>query len=133
MIGQTLREAVVHHQAGRFDEAEDLYRAVLEVAPNNADACNLLGLIAHEQGRYEEAIKQIGLALQANDQVSAYHNNMGAAQRSAGLFQRAEASFARAAELSPTNDSAWSNLVGILWRTHKINDSPRPSIKAKAR
>lgn len=114
MIGQTLREAVGHHQAGRLEEAEGLYRKVLKVAPNNPDASHLLGLVAHHQGRHDEAMERIALALQANDTVGAYHNNMGAAQRAAGFLRKAKNSFSRATELSPSNDSAWFNLIGVL-------------------
>ncbi len=35
-----------HHEAGRFREAEQLYRRVLHRDPNNAEALNLLGVLA---------------------------------------------------------------------------------------
>jgi tetratricopeptide (TPR) repeat protein len=114
MIAQTLREAVELHQAGRFVEAEGLYRRVLRVAPNNPDASHLMGIVAHQQGRHHDAMERIALALRANDAVGAYHNNMGAAQRAVGLLRLAEGSFIRAAQLSPMSDSAWSNLIAVL-------------------
>jgi Flp pilus assembly protein TadD len=114
MIGQALREAVEHHQAGRFDEAEGLYRDVLRVAPNNPDASHLMGLVAHQRGRHAEAMERIAVALQSNNEVPAYHNNMGAVQRAVGLLPQAEASFLRAVDLNPSDGSAWSNLVGVL-------------------
>ncbi len=35
---EDLSEGVRHHNAGRLDEAEALYRRVLEAHPDNADA-----------------------------------------------------------------------------------------------
>ena len=44
-VEETLQAALAHHQAGRLAEAEDLYRQILAVAPNHADAQHLLGLV----------------------------------------------------------------------------------------
>jgi tetratricopeptide (TPR) repeat protein len=46
-----LQQAIVHHQAGRLVEAERLYRAVLQVAPNRSDAHHNLGVLAMQGGR----------------------------------------------------------------------------------
>lgn len=43
-----LHAAVAHHQTGALDEAGRLYRRVLELAPADADALHLLGLIARD-------------------------------------------------------------------------------------
>ena len=51
-----LRAALEHHHAGRPDEAEQLYRAVLRADAGNADALNLLGVLEYERGRNLEAL-----------------------------------------------------------------------------
>ena len=43
-------KAVDLHFSGALNEAEQLYRQILETAPNNADVLNLLGLIAQQRG-----------------------------------------------------------------------------------
>ena len=45
-VASMLQTAVKHHEAERFDEAETLYRQILAIDPNHADAMHLLGLIA---------------------------------------------------------------------------------------
>ena len=45
-----LRQAHEHHRAGRFEEAITLYRQVLALQPNNADAAHLLGLAVFHAG-----------------------------------------------------------------------------------
>lgn len=46
LIKEAFADAVAHHQAGRLQQAEELYRAILQLAPQNADANHNLGVIA---------------------------------------------------------------------------------------
>jgi thioredoxin-like negative regulator of GroEL len=43
-ISEALAIALQHHQAGRLQSAEQIYRQILEIEPNHADAVHLLGL-----------------------------------------------------------------------------------------
>ena len=54
-ITECMNQALSHHQAGRLQKAEALYRMVLGRVPGHADALHLVGLLAHQQGRYETA------------------------------------------------------------------------------
>ena len=45
------------HEAGDFDNAESLYRRILETNPKNPDVLNLLGLVAQAKGAHEQAIE----------------------------------------------------------------------------
>src|SRR4051812_28553759 len=44
-VAQLLHDAIEHHQAWRYDEAETLYRAIIEHAPEMADAHHNLGVL----------------------------------------------------------------------------------------
>ena len=46
-----LRQAVAHHQAGRLQEAERLYRSILQAYPEQADANHNMGLLAMQLGQ----------------------------------------------------------------------------------
>jgi hypothetical protein len=46
-VFKTLRAAIRHLQAGELDQAEDLYREVLELESNQPLALHSLGLIAY--------------------------------------------------------------------------------------
>ena len=61
--------AVRHHQAGQLDEADRLYRKVLNTDPRNLHALHLRGALAHAAGRNEDAVKLIGRAIAINAQV----------------------------------------------------------------
>jgi len=43
--------AIAAQRAGRLDEAEKAYLAVLEAEPVNVDALHYLGVLRHQQGR----------------------------------------------------------------------------------
>lgn len=47
------------HQAGRLDDAEQVYRAWLARHPDNPDAMHLLGMLRHQRGDSAEALQLI--------------------------------------------------------------------------
>jgi protein O-GlcNAc transferase len=99
---QAMREAIRHHQAGRFAEAEALYRRVLRDNPKNADALNLLGSIANQVGRHEAAADLIHRAIRINGRVAGYHSNLGHAYHALGKFDEAIASYERSIAIDPS-------------------------------
>lgn len=50
-LHQQLTAAMAHHQAGRFGEAERLYREALATSPDSPDALHLLGVLRAERVR----------------------------------------------------------------------------------
>lgn len=96
LIKKKIEEGSVFQQRRCFAEAEKKYRQVLKLAPNNPDALALLGTIAFEAGKNEDAIKLIGKATSNNPQIPWYHYNLGLAHSHEGDFQEALNSFDRA-------------------------------------
>jgi protein O-GlcNAc transferase len=62
-ISEALAIAIQHHQAGRLQAAEQIYRQILAVEPNHADAWHLLGVIASQVGKHEVAVEYIRRAI----------------------------------------------------------------------
>lgn len=116
-MAAALATAVDHHQSGRIDLAEGLYRKVLESAPGQPDALHLLGVIAHQGGRDSDAVELIGKAIAAKPGVSLYHNNMGAALRALGRDVDAIPHYRRAVELDPNSVGSHLNLGNALDHT----------------
>ncbi len=50
-IAEALQQAIDHHQSGRLQEAEQLYRAILQAQPDQPDASHNLGVLAGQIGR----------------------------------------------------------------------------------
>jgi protein O-GlcNAc transferase len=50
---QAYELAVARHRAGRLDEAEQLYRAVLKIKPDHVGALHYLGLACTQGGKFD--------------------------------------------------------------------------------
>ncbi len=102
------------HQSGRLDEAEAVYRQVLEAEPSHADSLHLLGVAATQRGRHEEAVELIGRAIAENGAMAPFHSNLGTSLRSLGRFAEAEACYRRAIEMKPDYADAHNHLGTTL-------------------
>ncbi|HXW25809.1 MAG TPA: tetratricopeptide repeat protein [Xanthobacteraceae bacterium] len=111
---QIFAQALSLHQRGQTAGAERLYRQVLAASPHHLDALNLLGLVALQGGRSEEAIDLIAKAIALNDRVADFHNNIAEAYRRTNRLDAAVDHLARAAELEPTFLEARQNLANAL-------------------
>jgi len=113
-LPQALDLALQHHQAGQLAEAESIYRQILAVDPNQAEALHYLGIVAHQVGRHEEALELIGKALEVRPGWAEALCNLGEALRKLGKLQAAVANFQRALELVPDFAAAHCNLGNAL-------------------
>ena len=111
--------ALEHHQAGRVDRAEALYRKVLAAAPGHPDSLHLLGVIAHQKGRGARALELIGKAIAARGDRAVFHHNLGEVLRRLGRLDEAAAAYRRAVELEPGWAEAQNHLGVAL---HLLED-----------
>lgn len=107
-------EALQHHQAGRRNDAEDLYRKILEINPHHADALHLLGVIAHQARRYDEAVELIGKAIAIHPKGASYYLNLGNALRAQGRLDEALQSYRQSISLAPHGFEVYVNLGNVL-------------------
>jgi protein O-GlcNAc transferase len=118
-----LRQALEHHQAGRLNDAAELYQRILATEPEHADSLNLIGVIANQAGRPELALDYIGKAIRIQDDNAVYHSNLGQALLALGRLDEAIASFRRALGLEPKLAEAYANLAVALRHQGKISDA----------
>src|SRR6185437_5357038 len=76
-LEQNFEAAVEHHQAGRYPLAETLYREVLAKEPNHADALHLLGVMAAQLCRFDDAAGLIGKSVVLCPNIPEYRAHYG--------------------------------------------------------
>ena len=65
-IDQALQQGVAAHKGGKLQEAERLYRAILQTQPTHPDANHNLGVIAVSVNKTQAALPLLKTALDAN-------------------------------------------------------------------
>lgn len=123
---QILVQAVTLHRAGRLEEAEALYRAVLREAPNNFDALHLAGTLAVQRKRPAEGVDLITRALALRPDEAGAHANLALGLRDLGRGMEALAHCDRAMELQPDHPGLLANRRSILRQLGR-SDAPDPA------
>ncbi len=119
MILATLEEGLRHHQAGRLDQAEELYRRVLAADPRQPDALHLLGMAAFGRGFPQDGRDLILRAIEAKPHEAIFHANLGLVLEALHRWPEAEAAYRRSLGLNPNNPAALNNLGNlyhVAWR-----------------
>ena len=105
-----LREAQLHHQAGRLDDAERGYHQLLARLPAQPDALHGLGLLLYRRGNLKDALTRLAQARAADARNPVYCFNHGVVLQRAGLLAEAVDVYGRAIELNPRYIEPRTNL-----------------------
>ena len=127
-----LQAALEHHHAGRRDEAEQLYRAVLRADASNADALNLLGVLEYERGRNLEALDWLTKAIRASPKTASFHNNHGLVLVALGRHGEAATRFEQAGRLDAGLQDAFYNLGVARQQLGQVDEAIAAYLKALA-
>lgn len=109
-----VQQALRHHQAGQFHEAEKIYLQALAIEPHHPDALHLLGMIAYQTARAEAAVDLIRKAIAIKSDAASYHSNLGNVLQSQGKLADAGACYQRALVLKPDLAEVHLNLGNIF-------------------
>ena len=71
-VDQALQQSIAAHKEGKLQDAERLYRAILQAQPKHPDANHNLGVLAVAVGKPLEAIPLFKLALEANPKIEQF-------------------------------------------------------------
>ena len=116
-IPSTLTLAGSHIEAGRFGEAEKLYRQVLALKPEEPNALYGLGCVALMAKAYDDAARLFGAAVSKVPRAGHWHFSLGDALRYAGKLSEALRAYEKAAKLLPDNATVHNNLGAAYQET----------------
>ena len=109
-----LNDALAFHQQGHLNQAEAMYRQLIEIEPRNSDVLHLLGVIFHQNGNDHAAIDLIGQAIEINPNVAGFHYNRGISLQKINQSEEAISSYDRAIFLNPSFAEAYFNRGNVL-------------------
>jgi tetratricopeptide (TPR) repeat protein len=130
----TIQQAVTAHQEGRLEEAERLYRSILENQPTDLDVNNNLGVLLYALGRFNEAEASYKKAIELKPDSEEVYSNLGVVLKNLGRFDEAVASYKKAIELKPDYVGANNNLVILLKQKKllsKLEQVKKSKVKTK--
>jgi predicted O-linked N-acetylglucosamine transferase (SPINDLY family) len=109
-LSEALAIAIQHHEAGRLQAAEQIYRKILSVDPDHIDALHLIGIAAFQTGQHEAAVEYISRAIELNGAEASFHYSLGNVFKVIHRWDDAIRCYGRALELRPDFAEAYNSL-----------------------
>ena len=125
-VDRALQIAAESQRAGRFAEAENLYRQILVQIPNHVPVLQNLGVVIAQQRRTDEAYQLFSRILELEPNSPGAHSDLGNVLRDLGRLDEAIASYRKALSIQPDFAIAYSNLGNAL------RDAKRPAEAVEA-
>jgi protein O-GlcNAc transferase len=120
---EALHRAVALHQAGQLAEAERIYRAILDAAPDQFDALHSLGVIAAQRRHFEQAHDLLRRALEVNPRSADANANHANVLNALRRFDEALACSDRALSIDPRDARAFYNRGLALHHLQRLDDA----------
>lgn len=120
---QVFSQALEDHQGGRLKKAEDGYRRIPAEDPLHGETLHMLGLLAHQTGRHDEAAGLIARAIALLPDYPGCYSNLCDIQRVRGRFDEAVAAGRRAIELRPEFALAHNNLGNVFCEMGRLDEA----------
>jgi tetratricopeptide (TPR) repeat protein/SAM-dependent methyltransferase len=121
-IQSTLQRAIGHHQQGHLQEAEGLYRQILQRLPRHADALHLLGVVALQRGQFKAASDLIEQAIQVRPAAN-YYCNLGNALKGQGQGVAAIRCYRLALAMQANMAEALCSLGSVLLEQGEVQEA----------
>ncbi|HEX4410182.1 MAG TPA: tetratricopeptide repeat protein [Xanthobacteraceae bacterium] len=120
---QAFDRAVTLHRAGRLAEAEQFYRAILDLNAKHFGALLYLAVIAGQHRQFQDAEQLIRRALVVKPNSAEAHSNLGLTLTELGRFDEALAEHENAVVLEPHNLEARNSLGNALHAIGRSGDA----------
>jgi len=122
-LEEAMSIAIVLQKNGQLADAEDVYRKILDIAPDHPDALHYAGVLAHQQGRSDHAVELIERSLALNPHQADCYSNLGIIFKARGMLDEAIVAYQQAIALVPDHANAHSNLGVLLKGQGKVAEA----------
>ena len=126
------RKAIYLHNGGRYEEALEIEKQLVKMAPENSRYHYSLGVTLHELKRYEEAEREKRKAVTLEPEVARYHDGLGVTLHELKRYEEAVEEKRRATELEPSNARYHDSLSVTLHKIGKLEAAAGEARKAIA-
>ncbi len=113
-VDELISEGLEHHRSGRLAAAQQAYVQAAKADPDNTEALNLLGILAHQSGKHDHAEILLRRAIAGGPQIAKYHGNLGTVLDALGRADEALQSYSTAQELDPNDPGFLYNAATVL-------------------
>jgi len=108
-----IAEGIRCYQTGDVAQSKQIFQQVLQINPEDPDALHLLGVMARDEGHYQQGIDLITRAIKVLPREANFYNNIGICFRKAGNLLKACESYEKAILLKPDHVQALNNLGNV--------------------
>jgi predicted TPR repeat methyltransferase len=122
-VDEALSVAVALQQAEQWAAAAQLYRSILEVAPDHAGALHFSGVLAHQQEQDADAVALIARSLELEPDRADWHSNFGIVLQDRLRLREATAAYEQAIGLDSEHANAHNNLGVVLRAQGRLVDA----------
>ncbi len=115
---------------GKYEEAIEYFKKVIEKFPSNYEGYFNLGLSYLKKGDLDQAIAQLEKATELNPKSVDAHFALGEAYFSKGEGEKATESFSKAIEIAPENPMAYYDLGIVYYKLERSEEALKAFDKA---
>ena len=130
-VEQQLQIARSHFGSGRYADAEEVFRRIVQRVPTCAEAWHLWGVLAAQSGRGDEGVDMLRRSVQLDPTSSRYHSNLAGILGTLGHAAEALDAAREAVALDPGNADAHHNLgvaLSLAGRSDQAVDCYRRAV-----
>lgn len=115
--------AALLHDTHRLPEAEALYRRILRLKPDSAEAYCNLGSLLRTTGRLDDAEVAYRLSISLRPDLAESHYNLANVLEEMRRLSEAEAGYRMAIQIRPDYPSAYNNLGKLLSASNRLDEA----------
>jgi superkiller protein 3 len=122
-IDELFQRGNAAQETGNYSQAEAIWRQVIRIDPNNANAYYNLGIALRRQKKLDEAVAAYRQAIALNPKDAKAYNNLGNVLYDQKKLDEAVAAYRQAIALNPKDAKAYNNLGIVLADQKKLDEA----------